>query len=220
MDFVKARDNMIDCQLRTNKVTDLRLLDAFSAVPREVFLPESRRGIAYIDEDVAIGDGRYLMEPMVLARMLQAAAIGEGDMVLDVGAGTGYATALMAKLAATVVALESEGALVKQADDTLTELGVDNAVVVEGKLEEGYPKQGPYNVILLNGAVSKLPEAILDQLAEDGRLIAVVAEGDRGTVLGRATLARRSGGTVSSRPLFDATTPYLEGFEPKAAFSF
>lgn len=217
MDFDKARDNMIDCQLRTNRVTDERLLEAFSAVPRELFVPDSRRAIAYIDEDVAIGEGRHLMEPMVLARLLQSAAIDAGDVVLDVGAGSGYATVVMARLAATVVALESDAELARRANETFAALGVDNAIVAEGPLAEGHPDQAPYNVILLNGAVAAPPATILGQLAEGGRLITVV---DDGSSVGRATLVQSLGGQVSSRPLFDAGTPYLGGFRPEPGFTF
>lgn len=217
MEYATARDNMIDCQLRTNKVTEDRLLDAFAEVPRELFVPEARRGFAYVDEDIAIGSGRHLMEPMVLARLLQAAAIEPGDVVLDVGAGTGYASAIAARLAATVVALESAEGLAAQANDRFQELGIDNAVVVTGPLTEGYAKQAPYNVILVNGAVASVPEVIAAQLAEGGRLVTVVKAGEG---QGKATLVQCIGGHPSSRVIFDAGTPRLAGFEPVAGFQF
>ena len=217
MDYQTARENMIESQLRTNKVTDEALLEAFGQVPRELFVPEARRGVAYVDEDITIGSGRHLMEPMVLARLLQAAAIEPGDVVLDVGAGIGYASAVAARLAATVVALESAEGLAAQANDRFQELGIDNAIVVTGPLTEGYAKQAPYNVILLNGAVATLPAAITGQLAEGGRLVTVVKP-DAGQ--GKATLAQSRAGHVSSRVIFDAATPRLAGFEPVAGFTF
>ncbi len=217
MDYASARSNMVDSQLRTNKVIDAAVLDAFAAVPRELFVPEASRGIAYVDEDIAIGAGRYIMEPMVLARLLQTAALQDGDIVLEVGCGTGYATAILARLAGTVVALESDGELRERANATLSELGLDNAVVVEGELTEGYPRQAPYNVILISGAVSKVPQAITDQLAPDGRLVTVV---QRNSVIAQATLMQRSGDVVSSRVLFDARTPVLPGFEAEPGFQF
>lgn len=217
MDYAAARSNMVESQLRTNKVTDVDLLAAFGSVPRELFLPQSRRGIAYVDEDILLAADRYLMDPMVLARLLQAAAIRSGDVVLDIGCGTGYASAIMAKLTDTVVALESDGALAETANETLSGLGVDNVVVVQGPLAEGYAKQAPYNVILLAGAVAEAPRAVFDQLAEDGRLVTVVKDGPG---LGQACLFRRTGGAVSHRALFDAGTPLLPGFTREPRFVF
>ncbi len=217
VDFAAARLNMVESQLRTNKVTDLPLLDAFETVPREVFVPEPLRGIAYIDEDVALGGGRFVMEPRVLARLLQAAQPEPEDVALDLGCGSGYATAILSRLVATVVALEDDAALAAAANGTLGELEIDNAVVVEGRLAEGYPKQAPYNVILLGGAVAEIPAAIADQLAEGGRLVTVVSAGPG---LGRATLVRRDGGVISSRVLYDAALPVLPGFEAAPGFVF
>ncbi len=208
IDFAAARSNMVESQLRTNKVTDLRLLGAFETVPRELFVPEPLRGIAYIDEDVALGGGRFVMEPRVLARLLQAAQPGPEDVALDLGCGSGYATAILSRLVATVVALEDDVALVAAANGTLDKLEIDNAVVVEGRLTEGYPKQAPYNVILLGGAVAEVPAAIAAQLAEGGRLVTVISAGPG---LGRATLMRRDGGVISSRVLSDAALPELPG---------
>lgn len=217
VDFASARSNMVGSQIRTNKVTDPLLLDAFESIPRERFVPEPLRGIAYIDENVALGGERFVMEPMVLARLLQAAQPGPGDVALDLGCGSGYATAILSQLVATVVALEVDAALAAAANQTLDKLEIDNAVVVEGPLAEGYPKQAPYNVILLNGAVSEVPPAIADQLAEGGRLVTVVSVG---AGLGRATLMRRDGGVISSRILCDATVPVLPGFEATPGFVF
>ena len=217
VDFAAARSNMVESQIRTNKVTDPHLLDAFETTPRERFVPEPLRGIAYVDEDVALGGERFVMEPMVLARLLQAAQPGPGDMALDLGCGSGYATAILSRLVATVVALEVDAALAAAANQTLDELEIDNALVVEGQLAEGYPKQAPYNVILLNGAVSEVPLAIADQLAEGGRLVTVVSVG---AGLGRATLMRRDSGVISSRILCDASVPVLPGFEAAPGFVF
>jgi protein-L-isoaspartate(D-aspartate) O-methyltransferase len=217
VDFAAARSNMVESQIRTNKVTDPHLLDAFETTPRERFVPEPLRGIAYVDQDVALGGERFVMEPMVLARLLQAARPGPGDVALDLGCGSGYATAILSRLVATVVALEVDAALAAAANQTLDELEIDNALVVEGQLAEGYPKQAPYNVILLNGAVSEVPLAIADQLAEGGRLVTVVSVG---AGLGRATLMRRDSGVISSRILCDASVPVLPGFEAAPGFVF
>ncbi len=217
LEYVTARRNMVDSQLRTNKVTDAGLIEAFAFVPRELFVPERLRGIAYVDQDIALGNGRFAMEPMVLARLLQAARPEPDDIALDLGCTTGYVTAILSRLVATVVALEGEADLAAEANRTLSELEIDNAVVVEGPLTEGYPKQAPYNVIVLGGAGAEIPPAISDQLADGGRLVAVV-KGDAG--MGRATLMKRNGGVVSSRILFDASAPMLPGFEIEPGFVF
>jgi protein-L-isoaspartate(D-aspartate) O-methyltransferase len=216
-DYAKVRANMVESQLRTNRITNARLIAAFESLPRERFVPAPLRGVAYIDEDLAIGGGRYLMEPRVLARLIQAADVEASDMVLDVACASGYASALMAQLAATVVAVESDAALAAQADSLLDELEVQNAVVFTGPLAEGCAGQGPYNVILLGGAVAEVPAALLDQLADGGRLVAVVVD-EQG--LGRATLMRRDGAVVSGRVLFDAASPLLPGFERRPSFVF
>lgn len=217
LEYATARQNMVESQLRTNKVTDAGLIEAFEQVPRELFLPERLRGIAYVDEDIALGNGRFAMEPMILARLLQAARPEPDDIALDLGCTTGYATAILSRLVATVVALEGEADLAAEANRTLSELEIDNAVVVEGPLTEGYPKQAPYNVIVLGGAVAEILPAIGDQLADGGRLVAVVK---REPGMGRATLMQRNGGVVSSRILFDASVPMLPGFEVEPGFVF
>ena len=216
-DFAAARLNMVESQIRTNKVTDPRIVGAFETVPREVFVGEAKRGIAYVDEDLEVAPGRFLMEPMVLARLLQAAAPKPGDMALDIGGATGYSTAVLAQLAETVVGLEGERALMDAANRTLKALDVDNAVVVEGTLTAGYQKQAPYDVIVFQGAVSAIPDNVKRQLADGGRLVAVVVDA---ADIGRGTLVQRAGDGFSSRTLFDAATPMLPGFAREIGFVF
>jgi protein-L-isoaspartate(D-aspartate) O-methyltransferase len=216
-DFDTARLNMVESQLRPNRVSDERLLDAFETVPRERFVPETLRSITYVDEDLKIAPGRYMMEPMVLARLLQTAAIEPGDMVLVIGAATGYACAVAAHLAATVVGLESDTELAEQAEGALEALSVDNGVIVRGSLTEGYPKQAPYNVILINGAVQEIPSAIANQLADGGRLVTVERSG---TGMGKAVLMERFADSFGRRNIFDAATPILPGFEKAPGFVF
>ncbi len=217
VDYTAARLNMVESQIRTDRVTDDALLEAFEQVPRELFVPEELRGVAYVDEDLAVGQGRHMMEPRVLARLLQAARPEPQDIVLDIGCGTGYATAILARLSATVVALEDGGDLAARANEVLGALEVDNAVVVEGPLNEGYAKQAPFNVIVVNGGVAKVPSAISGQLAEAGRLVTVVRNS---AGMGRAILMQCTGGVVSSRTLFDAAVPVLPGFEVEPGFVF
>lgn len=218
-DFAAARLNMVESQVRVNAVTDERLIAAMAAVPRERFVPISRQGIAYMDEDIRISDGkapRFLMEPRVFAKLAQLAAITADELVLDIGCGTGYSTAVLSRLAGTVVALESDEDLAAQAGATLSDLGVDNAVVVAGALPDGYAKQAPYDVIFINGMVSSIPDALQSQLRENGRLVAVAGDG----VSGRARLYMRAGDAFSGRDAFDANIRFLPGFEPVESFVF
>ena len=216
-DYAAARINMVENQIRPNRVTDGRVLEAMGAVPRERFVPTRLRGTAYVDEDLAVAPGRYLMEPAVFARLLQAAAITPSDVVLDIGCATGYSTAVLARLGATVVAVESDPELVARAGALLAEFDAGNAAVVEGALEAGYPKQAPYDAIVLGGAVDEAPRAITDQLAEGGRLVAVVTGG---SPVGRGVLVLRVHGVLSRRVLFDAAVPALPGFNVERGFVF
>jgi len=217
IDFAKARRNMVDCQLRTNKVTDRALLAAFEETPRERFVDPAFQPIAYIDEQVPIGNGRFLSQPMVLARLLQDLGVGPDDVVLDIGCGTGYSAALLSRLAATVVALESDPELAGKANELLTGLACDNAIVVEGPLAEGHAAQGPYDSILIAGEIAGVSDAVLDQLSDDGRLAAILDEGDGQC---RGVLMTRRGGIASRRVVCDATAPPMPGFERQAGFQF
>lgn len=216
-DYARARFLMVEGQVKPNKVTDEGVVDAMLEVPRELFVPKSLRGVAYVDEDIQIAPGRYLIEPMILGRLLNEAAVRPTDIVLDVGGGTGYSAALLARMASTVVAVEGDTELASQATATLQQLGVDNAVVVEGDPKAGYPEQAPYDVILVNNSVPEVPRTLLDQLAEGGRLVTVLSETGH---LGKAMIYRRIGDTVSHRQLFDASTPTHPAFERKPAFEF
>ena len=217
-DFTLARRNMIDGQLRPNRVTNAALLAAIGELPRERFLSDALRSVAYSDEDVPLGKGRFLMEPMVLARLIQTLQPSAEDRALVVASGRGYSAALLARLVKSVVAVESDPVLGSSADQTLRELGVGNVTRVAGKLEDGAPASAPYDVVLIEGAVRQIPQAILEQLAEGGRLATVMA-GLPGA-LGVAQLVVKQGGVASGRPLFDAGTPVLPGFAPPPRFTF
>lgn len=217
MDFAKARWNMVESQLRTNRVVDPAIVGAMGAVPREKFVPESLASVAYVDEDLPLGGGRFLMEPMVLGRMLQEARPTPDDAALLIGCGSGYAAVILGKLCGAVFALESDSAIAAKASEVFAAQGADNVVVIEGPLEKGWADEAPYSLILFDGAVGEVPQAIVDQLAENGRLVAVVAPGEGP---GRATMMERRGGIVSRRTLFDANTPVLPDFTKSAGFVF
>jgi protein-L-isoaspartate(D-aspartate) O-methyltransferase len=215
-DNANARLNMVNNQLLTNKLTDDRITQALLAVPRETFVPKALRGVAYLDEDIALGDGRYLMEPMAFARMLQAADIAPGDVVLDVACAGGYSTTVLAQLAGTVVGLEVDEAAVAAAEAHLADQNVDNAAVVAGELKEGCADQGPYDVIFVNGAVGEVPESFAGQLAEGGRIVVVERQGPSS----RAMLYTNRDGLLSRRELFDVMIPVLPGFQVAEEFQF
>jgi protein-L-isoaspartate(D-aspartate) O-methyltransferase len=218
VDFAQARRTMVDSQVRPSDVTDLRLIAAMLDVPREQFVPAARRAIAYLDMDVPVDGqgGRALLNPMVLAKLLAAAGVAEGDRVLDVGCATGYSTAVLAKLAGHVVALEDDVALARIAGETLAASGVANVSVVSGPLHDGWQREAPYDVIVVEGASEVVPSALLAQLKDGGRLVGVIGSGP----MGKATLYRASGSSVTGHTLFDAAAPLLPGFARPAAFVF
>lgn len=216
-DFAAARYFMVEGQIRPNKVTDQRLVDVLSELPREAFVPSSARGVAYVDDDLPIGKGRFLLEPMVFARMLQAAAVQETDRVLDIGAAGGYSTAVLGRLASSVVGLDCDEELTAAAAAALAGQGIANAKTVTGPLAEGYAQNAPYDVIVVEGTVPEVPASLTDQLAEGGRLVAIVQ--GKGSV-GEVRLFQRTAGVVSSRTLFEAQPHALPGFEKKASFVF
>jgi protein-L-isoaspartate(D-aspartate) O-methyltransferase len=211
-DFAAARRHMVDGQIRTNDVTDLRVLFALDEVPRERFLPPSAVALAYLDLDVPVGNSRRLLKPMVLAKLLQAAGLHADDRVLDVGSGTGYSAAIIARIASQVVALEQETALSKIGSGALP----SNVRVVCGPLTDGWVQDAPYDVIVLEGSTEVVPQTLCQQLKDGGRLVCVLGSrpGSRGM------LYRRSGDEVGSRPIFDASAAVLPGFAKKPVFAF
>ena len=216
MDFAVAREKMVESQLRTNRVSTSLILGGFETLPRERFVPAGLESIAYVDEDLPIGEGRFLMEPMVVGRLLEAAEPTAGDSALVIGAGYGYEAALVSQVVGAVVALESVDEFAERMEGLLAEVGCVNASVARGPLTEGWPEAGPYTLILFVGAIEILPDAIKAQLADGGRLLAVHREGP----VGRAKLYRRDGGYLSARVLFDAGTPLLKEFAKPPAFVF
>ncbi|MBM3530650.1 MAG: protein-L-isoaspartate O-methyltransferase [Alphaproteobacteria bacterium] len=220
LDFAAARRMMVDGQVRTADVTDRRLLGAMLELPRERFFPEDKASLAYLDLDANVSEpgraARHLLKPMVLAKLIQAAEVGEGDRVLDLGCASGYSTAVLARLAAHVVGLEQDEALVRQASLALSGLGIGNAKVVAGPLDRGWPAAGPYDAIVLQGATENVPSALLSQLKDGGRLVCVLGRGAGA----KAMLYRRIEGELSGRPIFDAAAPLLPGFARVPAFVF
>ncbi|MFN3743142.1 MAG: protein-L-isoaspartate O-methyltransferase family protein [Hyphomicrobiaceae bacterium] len=220
IDHATQRLNMVESQVRPSDVTDRRITRAMRELARENFVPGPLKSIAYADEHLKVSDlggrQRYLLAPRLLAKLVQLLDIEADGLVLDIGPATGYSTALLARLAQAVVAVEEDARLAERTQETLARLGVDNAIVITGPMRDGARDEGPYDAILLNGAVTDVPAALLDQLKDGGRCAAVCVENG----VGRAVLWRRHGTTFDRRPAFDASAPYLPGFEPVAGFVF
>jgi protein-L-isoaspartate(D-aspartate) O-methyltransferase len=213
--FAAARHNMVESQVRPNGITDHRIIDAMSEVKREDFVPAERKTIAYLDEDVQLKEGRYLIEPMAFARMIHLALIKPTDRVLVVGAGTGYGAKIISKLTKSVVALECDPELAALARQFLA--GDDRIVVVEGNLAEGHAAGAPYDVIIVEGRIAAMPESLFAQLANEGRIVAAVGNTD----VSKMQIATLMDGHRSSRSAFDVSVALLPGFVvEKAAFVF
>ena len=213
-DFAAARRHMVDGQVRTTDVTDLRVISAMLEVPRERFMPPASVSLAYLDLDVPVGGARRLLRPMVLAKLIQAAELKASDRVLDVGCATGYGAALLGRIAGDVVALEQDTALAKTAGDSL--LSQPNVRVVTGALAEGWAQNAPYDVVIMEGAAELVPEALCQQLKNGGRLVCVLGTGPAS----KAMLYTRSSGEVGGRRVFDAAAALLPGFAKTPVFAF
>ncbi len=217
MDFEAARRTMVDTQIRPNDVTEPEIVGAFMRVPREAFVPAAKRSIAYSEFEIRTGEGRALWTPRDTAKLIKSLEPGPRDASLVVGAGAGYEAALMAQLSETVIALDDDKQTIDRLAKRLAEQGIDRAVAVEGKLTEGLPGDGPFDCILICGMVQQVPETLTHQLAEGGRLAAVVAVDD---ALGRGRLYTRAGDVIAYRETFDACPPRFEVFDKPKAFEF
>lgn len=220
-DFAAARRAMVDGQVRTSDVTDLRIIVAMLELPRERFVPGSDAALAYLDRDIPLrapgtGAGRRLLKPMVLAKMVQAAGVRATDHVLDVGCATGYSAALLARLAGSVIALEEDAVLAAAARENLKSIDAGKVEVVTGPLAQGFRPRAPYDLVFIDGASEIEPRSLFAQLRDQGRLIAVVGR----PPAARAVLYRSAGGDVSGWPVFDAAAPILPGFAAPVEFVF
>lgn len=216
MDFARQRVTMVDTQVRPSDVTKFNIIDAMLDVPREAFVPTARRAIAYAGGPIEIAPGRSLLEARTIAKMLDAADLSPRDAVLEIGCGLGYTTALLAHMVEAVVAVEEDADLAAEAESTLGGLGVDNAAVVNGPLAEGHAKAGPYDAIMIFGGVQEMPEGLLAQLKEGGRIVAIFMDG----ALGEARRGLKAEPRVSWRMMFNASADILPGFEKAESFTF
>jgi protein-L-isoaspartate(D-aspartate) O-methyltransferase len=215
-DAANARRLMVEGQVRTADVSDTDLLDAMATVPRENFLPPSLAPLAYLDNDIQIAKGRALLRPMVLAKLIQAARLNVSDRVLDVACGTGYSSAVLAKLAGSVVALEDDAELARRAKEALTLVGANTVEIVVGPLTAGWPPGGAYDVVLFNGSAEAMPDAFSSQLDPNGRLLAVFGR----TPATKGTIFHLVEGRLVGRPIFDGAARLLPGFAAPQSFAF
>ncbi len=215
IDFETNRTMMVDTQVRPSDVTKFPIIDAMLKVRRESFVPDALRSVAYADTNLELAEGRVLLEARTLAKMLDALAFAGDELVLDIGCGLGYSSAVIARMASAVIALEDSEEAVSDAEAALSAQEVDNVVVIEGPLHEGAAKHGPYDVIVIEGAVEEIPATFADQLKEGGRIAAIFANG----ALGEVRIGYKVDGALSWRMAFNATAPVLSGFEAREAFS-
>ena len=206
---------MVDTQVRPSDVTKFPIIEAMLSVPREQYVPEALREAAYVGENLEIGEGRVVLEPRTLAKMLDALEIEPTHVALDVGCGLGYSTALLAQMCEFVVGLEDETTRAEEAQAILSEQGIDNAAVMQGALAEGATKSGPYDIVLIQGAVEQVPDAILEGMREGGRIACIFAEG----ALGVVRIGCKIDGVVNWRYAFNASAPVLPEFHKQVAFS-
>ncbi|MEE2862552.1 MAG: protein-L-isoaspartate O-methyltransferase family protein [Paracoccus sp. (in: a-proteobacteria)] len=214
-DFAARRTMMVDTQVRPADVTNLPVIEAMLTIPREDFVPANRRSVAYSGENLEIGQGRVMLSPWTLSKLVDRLNIQPDELVLDLGCGYGYSAAVMARMAEAVVAIEDDAELAQEAERRLSDAGIFNVAVLQAALTEGAPKQGPYDVILIEGAVEEVPPAIIGQLREGGRIAALFREGS----LGVARIGTLSGGHVTWRYAFNAHAPMLPGFQRERGFS-
>jgi len=214
-DFASRRVMMVDTQVRPSDVTKFPIIDAMLSVPREVYVPADLREAAYVGENLPLGARRVLLEARTLAKLLDAIDLGPGEIVLDLGCGLGYSAAVIARLAGTVVAVEEDERLSADAQRLLSEEGVDNAYVVRGPLASGAAKHAPYDAIMIEGGVEVVPDALIEQLRDGGRIGAIFIDG----ALGTAKIGHKSGGHMTWRPAFNAAAPVLDGFRMARTFA-
>ena len=218
MHFEALRKAMVDSQIRPNKVIDDRVIAAFMSVPRERFVSKNMQNLAYIDEDIHLSGGRFIVEAMVMARIIQTLALDASQSVMLIGAGTGYTAALLSSLVESVIAIETRAQMVEKAQQAVTALDIGNVAVIKARLQDGFASEAPYDAIIIEGAVEQMPQSLLDQLADGGRLAAIWRPD--GTQAGEACIWHKTGDAVTRTALFTAQVPVLDEFRAKPKFSF
>lgn len=207
--FEIARTNMVKSQILPNNITNSAFIDVIMEIPRHIFIPENKQGVSYIDSSLPVGDGRYILPPMVFAKMIEALNIKGDESVLDIACGTGYSSAVIANLCKKVVAVESSTDLASKAHLNLNKLGVENVIIISNSLARGHEEGAPYNIILINGAVKEVPAKLFDQLADNGKLITIISKTPNS---GSIVIYSKVSGVTSSREVFDVNLSIIEDF--------
>ena len=218
MRFAKLRKAMVDSQIRPNRVIDDKVINAFATVPRELFVSRQMQELAYIDEDIHLSGGRFIIEAMIMARMIQALCLKHSDNVMCIGAGTGYGAAILSYLVSSVIAIETRIQMVEKAQQIVASLDIGNVAVVKSRLLDGYPSEAPYQGIIIEGGVEFVPQALFDQLAEGGHVVSVMRT--QNYDVGKATLWYNHNGHITSKALFNSQVTVLEEFKLKPKFAF
>ena len=218
MNYELARKNMVENQIRANKVTDIKIIDAFSNVEREIFVPESYREISYNDEDIRLSRNRFMMKPMILARLFQSLSLNGNENILHIGSNSGYASAILSQLCHAVISIESDKKLYEKSINIFSEIGFDNVVPLHGPMEVGVPKESPFDVIFIEGALEEKPKALFDQLNNNGKLVVVLKPSN--VNIGKANLFFKLNNEIGNEILFDAQVSKLSIFKSKPKFNF
>ena len=218
MNYKLARKNMVENQIRANKVTDIKIIDAFSNVQREIFVPESHKEISYNDEDVILSRNRFMMKPMILARLFQSLSLKGDENILHIGSNSGYASAILSQLCHAVISIESDKKLYEKSINIFSEIGFDNVVPLHGPMEVGVPKESPFDVIFIEGALEEKPKALFEQLNNNGKLVVVLKPSNIN--IGKANLFFKLNNEIGNEILFDAQVSKLSIFKSKPKFNF
>ncbi len=218
MTFEALRKAMVDSQIRPNKVFEQHVINAFLAVPREIFVPKHLQDIAYIDEDISLSGGRFIMEAMVTGRLFQLLDIQKTDSVMSVASSTGYASAVLSHLAESVIGIETRAPMVEKAQNNMSKLNIGNVAFVKSRLQDGLASEAPYNIIFIEGGVEAIPQSLFDQLAEGGKLAAVQRNPNQ--LVGEACIWTKTGDNISRNAVFTAQVPILDEFKVKPKFTF
>ena len=218
MNYELARKNMVENQIRANKVTDTKIIDAFNNVEREVFVPESYREISYNDEDIRLSRNRFMMKPMILARLFQSLSLNGNENILHIGSNSGYASAILSQLCHAVISIESDKKLYEKSINIFSKIGFDNVVPLHGSMEVGVPKESPFDVIFIEGTLDEKPTALFDQLNNNGKLVVVLKPSN--VNIGKANLFFKLNNEIGNEILFDAQVSKLSIFKSKPKFNF